>query len=82
MKKHKTYNVLLCPNCHGSELKVVHDTLLGKLFRRYWVFCDTCWRVGPARLTRDGAVKAYNREAYQVMMQRRAEADGAADENA
>lgn len=82
MKKPKIYNVLPCPECYGSILEMAHDSLIGKLFRRHWVRCCICGRVGPARLTRDGAVKAYNREAYQVLEQRRAEADGSANENA
>lgn len=75
MKKPKTYNVLPCPNCHGGKLEMVHESLIGKIFRRHWVHCFICGREGPVRLTRDGAVKAYNLEAYQVLKQRRAEAD-------
>lgn len=75
MKKHKIYNVLPCPNCHGSNLELVNYKLIGKLFRRHWVRCNICGSVGPDKLTRAGAVKAYNREAYQVLKQRRAEAD-------
>jgi len=82
MKKHKTYSVLPCPNCYGSNLELVHDKLTRKLFRRHWVRCNICGSVGPDKLTRDGAVKAYNREAYRYMVTRRAEADGTASENA
>jgi uncharacterized Zn finger protein len=82
MKKHKVYNVLPCPNCYGSNLELVHESLIGKLFRRHWVRCNICGSVGPDKLTRDGAVRAYNREAYRYMVKRRAEADEAANENA
>lgn len=75
MKKPKTYTVLPCPECYGSILLMKNDLLLGHPFRRHWVECHICGRVGPDRLTISGAVKAYNQGAYQQLIQRRAEAD-------